>query len=58
MKIYDILKSVSNKREVDTNIVRDTSNYGHNVNICVSCGDIIPEGFQVCSYCIASVNNK
>ena len=58
MKIYDILKIVSSKREKDTDIVRDTGNYGHNVNICVSCGDIIPEGFQVCSYCIARVNNK
>lgn len=58
MKIYDILKIVSSKREKDTNIIRDTGNYGRNVNICVSCGDIIPEGFQVCSNCIARVNNK
>ena len=60
MKIYDILKSISNKRERDTDVVKDkcTDEYGRNVTTCVSCGDIIPEGFQVCKACVARVNNK
>lgn len=60
MKIYDILKVISKKREVDRGVVKDkcTDEYGRNVTTCVSCGDIIPEGFQVCKACIARVNNK
>lgn len=60
MKIYDILKIISNKRERDTDVVKNkcTDVYGRNVTTCVSCGDIIPEGFQVCKACIARVNNK
>lgn len=61
MKIYDILKGVSKKYErTDTDVVKDkcTDEYGRNVTTCVSCGDIIPEGSQVCTACMAKVNNK
>lgn len=70
-RVYDILESISKKHVLtNTDVVKDkcmdvygrvrmcTDVYGRNVTTCVSCGDIIPEGFQVCKACIARVNNK
>lgn len=59
-RVYDVLENITKKRERDTDVVKDkcTDEYGRNVTTCVSCGDIIPEGSQVCKACIARVNNK